>query len=68
MSGGHERRQLHELSSIEAADWNEEELAYHHAVMSELSPWMNAQGSAIHAQVIQEIERRKEKGRPTYDT
>ncbi|MFB7815961.1 hypothetical protein [Paenibacillus chitinolyticus] len=61
-----ERRHLHELSSLDASAWDEEELSYHHSVMSELSPWLNAQGTAIHAQVIREIEKRRENTvRPT---
>lgn len=52
------RRQLHDLSTLGTAAWSDEELGYHHRVMSELSPWLNAQGTHIHSQIIQEIERR----------
>jgi hypothetical protein len=51
-------RNLHTLSSLPAAAWTQQELAYHHKVMSELSPWLNAQGTHIHGQIIQEIEAR----------
>ncbi|UJF32812.1 hypothetical protein [Paenibacillus hexagrammi] len=51
-------RDLHELSSLSTGEWTQEELAYHHGTMSELSPWLNAQGAHIHSQIIQEIERR----------
>jgi hypothetical protein len=53
------RRHLHELSSLKTNEWNDDELDFHHQVMSELSPWLNAQGTAIHSQIIQEIERRR---------
>ncbi|KIL42225.1 hypothetical protein SD70_01355 [Gordoniibacillus kamchatkensis] len=52
------RRQLHDLSTLGTSAWSDEELRYHHHVMSELSPWLNAQGVHIHGQIIQEIERR----------
>jgi hypothetical protein len=55
---GRERRHLFELSSLSPSDWSEEELGYHHRAMSELSPWLNAQGTYMHSQIIQEIERR----------
>lgn|GEM_PF-2803024 len=51
-------RTLHVLSSLATAQWTAEELAYHHRTMSELSPWLNAQGTHIHGQIIQEITRR----------
>ncbi len=55
-----EQRNLHELSSMPTAAWTQEELTYHHKVMSELSPWLNAQGTHIHGQIIQEIESRSD--------
>jgi hypothetical protein len=58
MNAGHPKRTLHELSSLRTGEWTVDELAYHHRVMSELSPWLNAQGAHIHSQIIQEIERR----------
>ncbi|MFC0215591.1 hypothetical protein ACFFK0_24655 [Paenibacillus chartarius] len=52
------RRNLHDLAAMNTSDWSADELRYHHHTMSELSPWLNAQGTHIHAQIIQEIERR----------
>ena len=58
MSSEKTARDLHELSSIQTREWTKDELAYHHVIMSELSPWLNAQGTHIHSQIIQEIESR----------
>ncbi|MCD1258732.1 hypothetical protein B5M42_007775 [Paenibacillus athensensis] len=52
------QRNLHDLSSLDTAQWTAQELAYHHRTMSELSPWLNAQGTHIHGQIVQEITRR----------
>lgn len=51
-------RRIHELNDVLTADWNSEELHYHQRVMSDLSPWLNAQGTAMLGQIITEIERR----------
>ena len=51
-------RSFFELSSLKTSEWSAQELAYHHKTMSELSPWLNAQGTHIHSQIIQEIEQR----------
>lgn len=51
-------RSLLELSELKAPDWTSEELWHHHRVLSDVSPWLNAQGNAIHHQVIDEIKRR----------
>lgn len=57
MNGGQIRR-IHELNDTKAAEWTSEELHYHQRVMSDLSPWLNAQGTAMLGQIITEIERR----------
>jgi hypothetical protein len=51
-------RDMQVLSSIKPSEWTEIELRANHRVMSDLSPWLNEQGSHIHSQIIQEIERR----------
>ncbi|MGO4268559.1 hypothetical protein AB4Z22_01740 [Paenibacillus sp. TAF58] len=51
-------RDFEELSSMKPSEWTEIELHYSHRAMSDLSPWLNEQGTHIHSQIIQEIERR----------
>lgn len=51
-------RSIHELTELKTPEWTGDELRYHQRTMSDLSPWLNAQGSAILAQIIQELERR----------
>jgi hypothetical protein len=51
-------RDLDELSMIPLAEWDLEELSYHHYMMAQLSPLMNAQGVSLHHDLIKEIERR----------
>ncbi|WP_281890207.1 hypothetical protein [Paenibacillus sp. YYML68] len=55
---GSDIRRIHELNDLKADAWSSEELHYHQRVMSDLSPWLNAQGTAMLSQIIQEIERR----------
>ncbi|MED4603522.1 hypothetical protein P9314_23115 [Paenibacillus validus] len=51
-------RRIHELNDMNTNAWSSQELHYHQRVMSDLSPWLNAQGSAMLSQIIHEIERR----------
>ncbi|SDE63242.1 hypothetical protein SAMN02799630_05981 [Paenibacillus sp. UNCCL117] len=53
-------RPMHELSERKTGEWSMDELRYHQRVMSDLSPWLNAQGTAMLGQVIHEIERREQ--------
>ncbi|TVY10195.1 hypothetical protein [Paenibacillus cremeus] len=53
-----EIRRIHELNDLKTTDWNSAELHYHQRVMSDLSPWLNAQGTAMLGQIISEIEHR----------
>lgn len=57
MTGGQVRR-IDELNDRKTAEWTSEELHYHQRVMSDLSPWLNAQGTAMLGQIITEIEQR----------
>ncbi|MBD0382350.1 hypothetical protein ICC18_19725 [Paenibacillus sp. WST5] len=54
----YESRDIQVLSSIKPSEWTAIELKYHHKSMSELAPWLNEQGTYMHGQIIQEIERR----------
>lgn len=51
-------RDLEELSSIPIADWEIDELSYHHYMLSQMAPLMNEQGVSLHHQVIEEITKR----------
>lgn len=51
-------RNLLELSQLKAANWTSEELWLHHRALADVSPWLNAQGTAFHHQIIDEIKRR----------
>ncbi|GIQ69197.1 hypothetical protein [Xylanibacillus composti] len=51
-------RSMQELQTVSLQEWEREELARQHEIFSDLSPWLNAQGNAIHHQIIEEIERR----------
>ncbi|MBN2910456.1 cytosolic protein [Polycladomyces sp. WAk] len=46
------------LHTTPLSQWTDEELAFQHAVFSQLAPLMNAQGVSLHHQIIAEIERR----------
>lgn len=52
-------RRIHELNDVATSSWTEEELHYHQRVMSDLSPWLNAQGTAMLSQIIHEIMNRE---------
>ncbi|MNN68725.1 hypothetical protein D3C81_1844550 [compost metagenome] len=51
-------RRIHELNDVKTSAWTGEELHYHQRVMSDLSPWLNAQGTAMLSQIIHEIQNR----------
>ncbi|GAB7055908.1 MULTISPECIES: hypothetical protein [Paenibacillus] len=57
LTGGPVRR-IHELNDRKTSEWTSEELHYHQRAMSDLSPWLNAQGTAMLGQIITEIEHR----------
>lgn len=46
------------LHTTPLSEWTDEELSFQHAVFSQLSPLMNAQGISLHHRMIQEIEQR----------
>ncbi|MDQ1911575.1 hypothetical protein RAC89_14190 [Paenibacillus sp. GD4] len=51
-------RSINELHTHQYSEWTSEELHYHQRVMSDMSPWLNAQGTAMLNQIITEIEDR----------
>ncbi|MDD9271090.1 hypothetical protein ACFPES_28990 [Paenibacillus sp. GCM10023248] len=51
-------RDFQVLSTMKPSEWTEIELQASHRQMSDLAPWLNEQGTHIHNQIIQEIERR----------
>ncbi|WP_248929739.1 hypothetical protein [Paenibacillus hamazuiensis] len=52
-------RRIHELNDRKTSEWTSEELHYHQRVMSDLSPWLNAQGTAMLNQIIDELVERE---------
>ncbi|MFD2673587.1 hypothetical protein [Marinicrinis sediminis] len=51
-------RSLQQLEDVRLKDWKQHELDFHHRTMSDLSPWLNAQGVSKHHEIIEEIESR----------
>jgi len=51
-------RRLDELTGVPLSEWEPHELSQHHFSLSQLTPWLNAQGVSLHHQLIEEIERR----------
>lgn len=51
-------RSLLELCEHKAKEWSEEELWLYHRTLRDVSPWLNAQGTSMHHQIIDEIKRR----------
>ncbi|OCT16035.1 hypothetical protein A8709_10490 [Paenibacillus pectinilyticus] len=46
------------LSTKKPEEWTEIELLHLHRTMSDLSPWLHEQDSAMHNQITREMERR----------
>lgn len=51
-------RDLTELEGISPQMWTDEELAFFHHGMQQLSAYLNIQGNSRHKQILKEIERR----------
>lgn len=51
-------RKMEELEDIPLHQWDLNELAFHHDVMSQLVAFMNQEGVALHRSIIEEIENR----------
>lgn len=54
----YEGRNMAELGKVPLSDWNLDELAFYHHVMSQLVHFLNHEGVAVHNDIIKEIERR----------
>ncbi|ANE45431.1 hypothetical protein SY83_02810 [Paenibacillus swuensis] len=54
----YEGRPFQELMDTQMEEWQQHELEYHHSQMSDYSPWLNAQGTSLHGQIIKEIVNR----------
>ncbi|MCZ8514133.1 hypothetical protein O9H85_17210 [Paenibacillus filicis] len=52
-------RRMQQLNDLKTPEWTSEELHYHQRVMSDLSPWLNAQGTAMLNQIIDELVSRE---------
>jgi hypothetical protein len=51
-------RDMSELTMIPKTEWKDTELAYIHQSFQQLTLYLNSEGTAIHQEVIKEIERR----------
>ena len=51
-------RDMTELSMMSKHDWTEQELAYFHHSLQQVTPYLNAEGTTIHREIIKEIEAR----------
>ncbi|WP_413375085.1 hypothetical protein [Alkalihalobacillus sp. 1P02AB] len=54
----HEGRDMTELSMLPKSEWTKEELAFFHYNLQQMVPYLNAEGSSIHREIIEEIEAR----------
>ncbi|MBM7645157.1 hypothetical protein JOD45_001368 [Scopulibacillus daqui] len=46
------------LSMIPKAEWKDDELAYFHHCLQQLTPYLNSEGVEIRTEVVKEIESR----------
>lgn len=51
-------RPMEQLEDVPLSGWEMKELAYFHHIMSQLIPFLNQEGVAVHNGIIKEIERR----------
>ncbi|TSB45189.1 cytosolic protein [Alkalicoccobacillus porphyridii] len=51
-------RDMSELSQYSTEEWTDKELAFFHNGMTQVAPYLNQEGAAIHVQIIKEIEAR----------
>ncbi|MFD2615103.1 hypothetical protein [Paenibacillus gansuensis] len=58
MDQGYEGRSFPELMDVRFEQWEQHELEHHHRMMSDYSPWLNAQGTSLHSDIIKEIVNR----------
>jgi hypothetical protein len=51
-------RDMTELSMTSKNEWKDEELAYFHHSLQQMTPYLNEEGTTIHREIIKEIEAR----------
>ncbi|WP_394549292.1 hypothetical protein [Priestia aryabhattai] len=51
-------RDMTNLSMISKKEWKDNELAYFHHSLQQITPYLNEEGQKIHRQIIEEIESR----------
>jgi len=51
-------RDMTELAMIAKGDWKDNELAYFHHSLQQMTPYLNSEGASIHREIIVEIENR----------
>ncbi|WP_017728950.1 hypothetical protein [Halalkalibacterium ligniniphilum] len=51
-------RDMTELSMKPKQAWTNKELAFFHHSLQQMTPYLNAEGTTIHREIIQEIEHR----------
>jgi len=51
-------RDMTELTMIAKGDWKDNELAYFHHSLQQMTPYLNSEGASIHREIIVEIENR----------
>lgn len=51
-------RDMTELAMMAKSDWEDNELAYFHHSLQQMTPYLNSEGTSIHREIIEEIENR----------
>lgn len=51
-------RDMTELSMISKTDWKDDELAFFHHSLQQITPYLNSEGKMIQKEIIEEIESR----------
>jgi hypothetical protein len=51
-------RDMTGLSMMKKSEWKDEELAFFHHSLQQMTPYLNEEGATIHREIIKEIEER----------
>ncbi|MGP4079788.1 hypothetical protein ACTWQL_07710 [Pseudalkalibacillus sp. R45] len=51
-------RDMSELSTLSTEEWTDKELAFFHHSLQQMTPYLNSEGTSIHQDIIEEIEKR----------
>lgn len=51
-------RDMTELSMMPKTEWKDEELAFFHHSLQQITPYLNSEGLTIHHEIMNEIENR----------